>query len=97
MNIDDQLISRLEQLTRLQLTPEEREQSKKDLSQILDMVEKLQELDLEGVEPLVYINEHTNILRDDRIANQVDREAALRNAPDQDGEHFRVPKVIAND
>ncbi len=94
MTIDDALISRLEQLTRLELTPAEREQSKKDLAQVLDMVEKLHELDLDGVEPLVYINEQTNVLRADQIDNQVSREDALRNAPDHDGEHFRVPKVI---
>ena len=94
MQIDDQLISRLEHLTRLKLSPEEREQSKKDLSNILGMVEKLHELDLEGVKPLTYINDQVNVLREDQIANQVDRKEALKNAPDQDGSFFRVPKVI---
>ncbi len=94
MEIDDQLISRLEHLTRLKLSPEEREQSKKDLTNILGMVEKLHELDLEGVDPLTYINDQVNVLRKDQVTNQVDRKEALKNAPDQDGNFFRVPKVI---
>lgn len=94
MKIDDQLISRLENLARLQLSTTEKEGLKTDLTNILGMVEKLQELDVEGVEPLVYLNEAINRPREDKISNEVDREAALRNAPDQDGTFFRVPKVI---
>ncbi len=94
MKIDDQLISRLENLARLQLSATEKEGLKTDLTNILGMVEKLQKLDVEDVEPLVYLNEAVNRQREDVINNQVDREAALRNAPDQDGTFFRVPKVI---
>ena len=94
MKIDDQLISRLENLARLQLSTTEKEGLKTDLTNILGMVEKLQELDVEDVEPLVYLNEAINRQREDVISNQVDRDAALRNPPDQDGHFFRVPKVI---
>ena len=58
------------------------------------MVEKLNDLDVEGVEPLVYLNDAINRMREDQVANQVSREEALQNAPDQDGTFFRVPKVI---
>jgi aspartyl-tRNA(Asn)/glutamyl-tRNA(Gln) amidotransferase subunit C len=58
------------------------------------MVEKLEELDTEGVEPLTYINEDVNVLREDVVRGQTDRAEALRNSPDQDSEYFRVPKVI---
>ena len=58
------------------------------------MVGKLEELNLEGVAPLVYINEEVNVLREDEIKHQVDRAAALSNAPDSNEEHFKVPKVI---
>lgn len=94
MQIDDQLISRLEQLARLRLAAAEREQLRGDLNNILAMVEKLQSLDLKGVQPLTYVSEEVNVLRPDTVGGQVSREAALRNAPDEDGEHFRVPKVI---
>ncbi len=97
MQIDDALISHLEKLARLRLAPEERERLRGDLNNILAMVEKLQELDLDGVEPLTYISEEVNVLRPDRVQGQVSREEALRNAPDTDGTFFRVPKVIQNE
>lgn len=94
MTIDEKLISRLEQLARLELLPEERERLRGDLNNILTMVEKLQELDTTDVEPLVYINEAVNVLREDAISNQVSQAEALKNAPKSDGMYFRVPKVI---
>lgn len=94
MNIDDRLISRLEQLARLELSVEERHRLTDDLNNILTMVEKLQALDTTGVEPLVYVNEEVNVLREDQVSNQTSREEALKNAPKSDGAYFRVPKVV---
>ncbi|MCB0636670.1 MAG: Asp-tRNA(Asn)/Glu-tRNA(Gln) amidotransferase subunit GatC [Lewinella sp.] len=94
MEIDDSLISRLAQLARLQLSPEERQTIRHDLNNILRMVEKLQDLDLQDVEPLAYLHASGRPLRPDEVQGQVEREAALRHAPDHDGAHFKVPKVI---
>ena len=94
MQIDNTLILKLEKLSRLQLSEQERTQIQKDLNNILGMVEKLQELDLSEVEPLVYITEEVNVLREDEVKNQVSRAAALSNAPDANDEHFKVAKVI---
>lgn len=94
MQIDQKLISRLEHLARLELSAAEREKIRLDLNAILEMVEKLNELDTGGVEPLVYINDAVNILREDVVEHQVDQRAALSNAPDHDHRFFRVPKVI---
>lgn len=94
MKVDDQLISRLEHLSRLQLSTEERKTIQNDLENILSMVEKLQEVDVEDVAPLVYVNAVENRLREDKIKHQVTRQDALRNAPSEDGKFFRVPKVI---
>jgi len=58
------------------------------------MVGKLEELDTEDVEPLVYINEEVNSLRIDEVKHQLSNEKALKNAPDKDDQHFKVPKVI---
>ena len=85
---------KLEQLSRLQLSASERTHIRKDLNRILEMVEKLEELDTAGVDPLTYINEDVNVLREDAVKGQIERTDALKNAPDQDGEYFRVPKVI---
>lgn len=94
MTINEALISRLEHLARLELSAEEREALRQDLNNILAMVEKLQELDLHNVEPLVYLNEEDNERRPDEVIGQVSRAAALSNAPETDGVFFRLPKVI---
>jgi len=94
MQIDKTLILKLEKLSRLQLSDTERQLLQKDLNNILGMVEKLQELDLSKVEPLVYISEEVNVLREDEVKNQVSRDAALSNAPDSKDAYFKVAKVI---
>ena len=94
MQIDDTLILRLENLARLELSAAERTKMQGSLTDILTMVEQLNTLDTEGVEPLIYINEDVNVWREDTINHQLDRRDALRNAPDSDGTFFKVPKVI---
>ncbi len=94
MQLDKELISRLEKLARLQLSETEREKLRTDLERILHMVDKLRELDTAGVEPLVYMNEHGNVWREDVVGEHLPVEQALQNAPNQDGKFFRVPKVI---
>lgn len=94
MKVDKALISKLEKLSRLKLAPEEQESIQKDLTNILGMVEKLNEVDTEGVEPLIHISEEINVLREDEVKHQLSREDALTNAPQTDGTYFLVPKVI---
>jgi len=94
MKVDEALISKLEELARLELSETEKQQLQGDLENILEMVEKLQELDTENVDPLIYISEASNVLRSDKVKNQLDRQKALDNAPDHTDEFFKVPKVI---
>lgn len=94
MTIDNALILKLEHLARLELSADERADIITDLNDILAMVEKLQELDTAGVEPLVYVNEVANVWREDDIKGQIPTAEALRNAPDHDDTYFKVPKVI---
>jgi aspartyl-tRNA(Asn)/glutamyl-tRNA(Gln) amidotransferase subunit C len=94
MKVDKALISKLEKLARLKLDVEEKESIQKDLTNILDMVEKLNEVKTEGVEPLIHISEETNVLRTDEVKHQLSRAEALSNAPKTDGTYFLVPKVI---
>lgn len=94
MNVDEKLISRLAHLARLELSGAEREKIQKDLNNILGMVEKLNELDTASVEPLVYVSEEQNVLREDVVQNQLARARGLQNAPKQNGDYFEVPKVI---
>lgn len=94
MPVDKQLISRLEKLARLQLSDGQREKLSEDLQNILDMVDKLRELNTDGVAPLVYLSDREHVLRPDEVARQLDQSEALKNAPKHDGKFFRVPKVI---
>lgn len=94
MQIDRDLILKLENLAKLELSEAEREQLGGDLTKILAMVEKLQELDTTNVEPLVYISQPDSKLREDEVKNQVDNEQAILNAPEKSGPYFKVPKVI---
>lgn len=94
MKIDDALVNRLAELAKLEFDDASREEIKQDLSKILSLVEKLQELDTENVEPLIYLTEDINVLRDDKAERSYTKEEALKNAPDKDSDYFKVPKVL---
>ena len=94
MTVDDALVLRLAKLARLAPPPERVEQLRGDLERILTMVEKLDELDLDGVEPLRYVTDVEHVLRPDVIGGHLDRTTALDNAPAAEEGFFRVPRVI---
>jgi len=95
MRIDDALISKLERLSRLELKEDERALIKADLNNILQMVDTLEELNTDDVEPLIYMNEEPKAPREDIVANELPHEAAMANAPAQSkAGHFLVPKVM---
>lgn len=94
MQVNDELISALEKLARLQLSTEERERLGQDLQHILDLVDRLKELDTDGVEPLIWLSDPEQTLREDQVSNQLTPAEALQNAPSHDQHFFRVPKVI---
>jgi|SRR5579871_6885862 len=96
MEVNDALIDNLANLARLQFDDAEKEEIKKDLQRMITFVEKLNELDTTGVEPLLHMSDEVNVLREDVLNGSVSREEALKNAPLTDGVYFEVPKVISN-
>jgi len=94
MKIDEQLIDKISGLAFLEFGVREKEKIRQDLEQILTFVEKLRELDTENVEPLVYLSDKTDVLREDRMIPTISTEEALQNAPEISGHFFKVPKVI---
>jgi len=94
VKIDKTLILKLENLARLQLSNEERGKMESDLNKMLGLVGKMDELDLDNVEPLVHLTDTVNVLRPDEISEKTDRKEALKNAPKHDDKGFLVPKVI---
>ena len=61
---------------------------------MISFVEKLQEIDTTGDEPLLHMSEASNVYREDVVSGSIDRSTGLLNAPDSDGVYFRVPQVI---
>jgi len=96
MEVTDALVDKLAHLSRLEFNAADKEGIKKDLQRMISFVEKLDELDLEGTEPLLHMSANVNVLREDEVKSSVDREEAMRNAPAHDDKFFKVPKVIKN-
>lgn len=94
MTIDKETVEKVATLARLELSETEKEEMIADMSKILDFMAKLNELDTTGVEPLVYMTEGANVLRDDIVKQQITHEEALQNAPKHDEDYFLVAKVI---
>ncbi len=96
MEINDELILKLEKLSHLRLDTDERQQMKIDLEAMLNMVGKLNELDTDGVEPLRFISDAVNVLGEDEVSNQLSNEVALSNAPSQQEGFILVPPMMNN-
>ena len=94
MKIDNELVDRLSELSKLEFDAQAKEGLKKDLQKILNLVEKLEEINVDGVEPLIYMTDEKNVLRKDVVKDTVTKEEALLNAPQRDSDYFKVPKVI---
>lgn len=94
MNIDNELITKLAKLSKLEFTEAEMPKIKEDLSKMLGFVEKLNELNTEGVEPLIYLTHGSQSLRDDEATETISQEAALTNAPQKDSDFFKVPRFL---
>lgn len=88
------MVEKLAHLARLKFNEEEKQEIKTDLQRMISFVEKLNELDLDGVEPLLHLSDEVNILREDEIKGSVSRDEALKNAPLHDAQFIKVPKVI---
>ena len=94
MEVTDALVEKLAHLSRLEFNAADKAEIKKDLQRMISFVEKLDELDLSGTEPLLHMSSNINALREDEITGSVSREDALKNAPAHDDKFFKVPKVI---
>ncbi len=89
--IDRDQVLHVARLARLRLTDEEVERMTGELSSILDHIEKIGELQLDEVAPTSHVTDLENVLRPDEPRPSLPRERALSEAPDTDGEGFRVP------
>lgn len=92
--IDDKTIEYVGILAKLELTDEEKEQAKKDMANMLDHIDKLNELDTAGIEPMSHVFSVENVMREDEVTNSDGSEETLANAPERKDTTFVVPKTV---
>ncbi len=96
MEITDEMVKNLADLSRLTFDDQEKEEIKKDLQRMISFVEKLNELDTSNVGPQLHMTDAVNVYREDIVQGSMLKEDALKNAPLADKNYFKVPKVIRN-
>jgi aspartyl-tRNA(Asn)/glutamyl-tRNA(Gln) amidotransferase subunit C len=94
MEVNEAMVDKLANLARLKFDDAEKAAIKNDLQKMIKFVEKLNELDTTGVEPLLHMSSNVNVLRADEVKGSISREAGLQNAAVHDEYFFKVPKVI---
>lgn len=94
MAIDDRTVEHVARLSRLELTPEERELFREQLSRILEYFSKLNELDTSDVPPTSHVIPMSNVFREDVVTPSLEREEVLGEAPDHEEGYFKVPRVF---
>ena len=94
MKITEDVVDHIAHLARLEFEGEKKVAIRQDLERIIDFMDKLQEVDTENVEPLVFMTDEVNRLRDDEPIVTLNQEEVLKNAPKKDSDYFRIPKVL---
>ena len=94
MKIKEKEIDRLAELSKLQFNDEDKKAIAGDLDKIIAFIEKLNTVDTENVEPLLFITDEVNVLREDDVKIEVTQKEALKNAPLKDSDYIKIPKVL---
>lgn len=92
--ISDETMEYVSILAKLELSDEEKQQAKKDMEKMLDYIDKLNELDTSGVEPMSHVFPVQNVFREDVVTNGDERGLLLANAPEEKDGTFVVPKTV---
>ena len=94
MEITNKLIQDIAALAKLEFDEQSAKQMKADLEKIIGFVDKLSEIDTDGIEPLIYLSEEVIVLREDEVKAVISQVEALKNAPEKDSDYFKVPTVL---
>ena len=94
MKIDKKTVDKIAKLSKLEFNEEEGRLILNDMNKMLDFIGQLNELDTEGVEPLIHMNEELNKLRKDTNYSNTTQKEALKNSPVKDSTYFKIPKVL---
>ena len=94
MKVNKELITKLSSLSKLKFNKEETELISEDLSKMVNFINQLNELETDGIEPLIHMNEEINNWREDKLGEVLSQDKALTNSPVQDSTYFKLPKVL---
>jgi aspartyl-tRNA(Asn)/glutamyl-tRNA(Gln) amidotransferase subunit C len=94
MKITDEIVDHIAHLARLEFIGEDKEEIKQDMDKIIRFMDKLNSINTDGVEPLIFMSDAVNVLREDVAEITISKEEALKNAPKRDSDYFRIPKVL---
>ena len=94
MEITEEIVDHIAHLARLEFKGDAKIAIRQDLSRIIQFMDNLSELDTENVEPLIFMSDEVNVLREDVAQETLSQAEALKNAPKKDSDYFRIPKVL---
>ncbi|MCF8409011.1 MAG: Asp-tRNA(Asn)/Glu-tRNA(Gln) amidotransferase subunit GatC [Crocinitomicaceae bacterium] len=94
MKITDEIVDHIAHLARLEFIGEDKKEIKKDMEKIITFMDQLNTVNTDGVEPLIFMSDSVNVLREDIAQITISKEKALKNAPKKDSDYFRIPKVL---
>ena len=86
-------VEHVAKLARLELTEEEKELYTKQLGDVLKYVDQMNEVDTSNVKPMTQVIDFCNVMREDKVVQEIDKEALMSNAPEVEGDFFKVPKI----
>ena len=94
ITVNNKLISKLSKLAKLKFDKQATKKMKSDLNMIIGFVDAISQVDTKDVEPLIYMSDELNTLRNDEVANEVSQQNAVKNAPLKDSDYFKVPVIL---
>lgn len=94
MKIDKNTIEKLAKLSRLRFSEQEMDLITQDMSKMIDFINQLEEVETDGIIPLIHMNKEFNNLREDKVGEMLDQSDALSNSPVKDSTYFKLPKVL---
>ena len=94
MKVDNNLIQNLASLSKLEFNESDFQKIKADLEKIFEFVKILEEVNTDNIEPLIYMSNEVNVMRNDEIKTEISKTEALKNAPNKNSDYFKVPTVL---
>jgi aspartyl-tRNA(Asn)/glutamyl-tRNA(Gln) amidotransferase subunit C len=94
MKITEEVVDHIAHLAKLSFEGEKKAAIQKDMENIVNFMDVLGEINTDHVEPLIFMTDEVNVLREDKAVDTLSQEEALANAPKKDSDYFRIPKVL---